>query len=161
MPSFDVVSKVETHEVDNAIDQTQKELANRYDFRGVEIVLERKENEIKLEAPDDMKLSALKDMLSQRLAKRGLSLKSFVFSDPADAARGYRKHNVEIIQGIKTDEAKRLTKIVKEEKLKKVQVAIQEDQLRVTAPKRDDLQTVMGILKEKAKHELQFVNFRD
>jgi len=161
MPSFDVVSKVDMQEVDNAINQAKRELENRYDFKGSKSAIEHENQAITLTAEDKMKLSALNDILRQKMSKRGVGLKSLVYSDPEDAQLGMLRQKIEVKQGINQEEAKKITKLIKEKKLKKVQAAIQGDQVRVTGPKRDDLQTVISLLKEEIPLELQFVNFKD
>jgi len=161
MPSFDVVSKVDMQEVDNAINQAKRELENRYDFKGSKSAIEHENQAITLTAEDKMKLGALNDILRQKMSKRGVGLKSLVYSDPEDAQLGMLRQKIEVKQGINQEEAKKITKLIKEKKLKKVQAAIQGDQVRVTGPKRDDLQTVISLLKEEIPLELQFVNFKD
>ncbi len=162
MPSFDVVSQVDMQEVDNAVNQAAKEIANRYDFRGSKSAIELNKAEgISLTADDEMKLQALTQVLNEKMIKRGISVKSLEFKDPEGASGGLQKQKVVIKQGISTEDAKKIVKLIKEEKLKKVQAQVQEDQVRVTGPKRDDLQNVIEILKEKVNLSLQFVNFKD
>lgn len=163
MPSFDVVSKVEMNEVRNAVDQTQREIAQRYDFKGSKSSIEliEKESSIILVGDDKMKLSALEDILKQKLAKRNVSLKSVEFKD-ATAAGGDTLRQVVIIKmGLKDEELKKINKSIKESKLK-ISSQIQGDQVRVTGKKRDDLQEAIAYLKKSMTDvDLQFVNFRD
>lgn len=161
MPSFDVVSEINMHEVTNAVQQATKEMETRYDLRGSgsEILLE--EESITLKAVDKMKLGALKDILLQKMSKRGVGLKSLVFSDPEASGGSTFRQSIKLLQGISSETAKIYSKLIKDQKMKKVQVQIQGDQLRVSAPKKDDLQAVISLLKEREEQELQFVNFRD
>ncbi len=161
MPSFDVVSEVDMQEVDNAVNQAKKEIQTRYDFRGSNSKLELEDNTLTLHAEDSMKLKAMIQILSEKMAKRGIGLKSLKFSDPEKAGGDTLRQKVEILQGIKTEDGKKIVKLIKDQKLKKVQAQIQQEQVRVTGPKRDDLQNVISLLKEKIDLELQFTNFRD
>ncbi len=161
MPSFDVVSEVDMQEVDNAVNQAKKEIQTRYDFRGSNSKLELEDNTLTLHAEDSMKLKAMTQILSEKMAKRGIGLKSLKFSDPEKAGGDTLRQKVEILQGIKTEDGKKIVKLIKDQKLKKVQAQIQQEQVRVTGPKRDDLQNVISLLKEKIDLELQFTNFRD
>jgi cyclic-di-GMP-binding protein len=161
MPSFDVVSRVDMQEVDNAVNQARKELNTRYDFKGSKSSIDIEENTITVLADDKMKLEALIQIIKQKMVKREIGLKSLEFKDPEEASGGMIRQKIEIKQGISTEEGKKMVKIIKDQNLKKVQTQIQDEQLRVTAPKRDDLQAVIALLKEKATLELQFVNFRD
>lgn len=161
MPSFDAVSRVDMQEVDNAINQARKEIANRYDFRNSksEITLE-KEN-ITLVADDRMKLQAMTDILNQKMTKRGVGVRSLDYKEPEEAGGSTVKQLVLIKQGISTEDGRTIVKLIKEQGFKKVQAQIQQDQVRVTGPKKDDLQTVIALLKREIKLELQFVNFKD
>ena len=161
MPSFDVVSNVNMQEVDNAVNQTIKEIQTRYDFKGSKCEVQWDKTSITLLADDKMKLSAMQEMLKQKIAKRGIGLRALDFADPEDASGGSLRQKISIKQGISQDDGKKIVKLIKEEGLKKVQAQIQGDQLRVSGPKRDDLQAVISILKQKVDLELQFVNFRD
>lgn len=162
MPSFDVVSEVDMQEVDNAVNQARKEISNRYDFRNSksEIVFD-KQPEINLVADDKMKLEALSECLKQKLSKRGVGLKSLDFQEPQPAGGSTIKQLIKIKQGISTDDGKKIVKAIKEKNFKKVQAQIQQEQVRVTAPKRDELQAVIQMLKEEIELELQFTNFKD
>lgn len=164
MPSFDVVSEVNLQEVDNAVNQTTKEIGTRYDFRGSKCSIEfdREKAMLQIFADDKMKLQAMTEILNQKMAKRGVSVRSLNFKDPETATGDALRQTVEIKQGISTDDARDLVKRVKQLNLKKVQAQIQGEQVRVTGPKRDDLQEVIGFLKKEITNlDLQFTNFRD
>lgn len=161
MPSFDVVSEIDTQEIDNAVNQAMKEIGQRYDFRGSKCTLKFDEKDIKLEADDDYKATAVLDILRTKCAKRGIDLKSLDIGKFDQASGGSVRCTIGLKQGIPTDEAKKINKAIKERKLK-VQSQIQGDQLRVTGKKRDDLQDVIAFLKEESFDlPLQFTNFRD
>jgi len=158
--SFDITSRIDLAEVDNAINQTLKEVATRYDFKGVPCQLERQERTITLVAPDKMKVRSLDEIFRQRLAKRGVPLKGLSFAEPEPAAAGALKQEVSIQDGIPNEKARAIAKSIKDLKLK-VQVSIQGDQLRVKGAKRDDLQAVIQSLKEKDFGiDVQFTNYR-
>ncbi|MCK4738781.1 MAG: YajQ family cyclic di-GMP-binding protein [Deltaproteobacteria bacterium] len=162
MPSFDIVSKVDTQEVDNAVNQAKKEMSQRYDFKGTKSEIEWDgEEAITLIGDDDYKLKAVTDMLQDKLVKRKISLKALDYGKIEDAAGDTKKQKITIVQGIAADKAKAIVKHIKDKKLK-VQAQIQGDQLRVTGKKIDDLQTVIAALKEKSFDlDLQFENMRD
>jgi len=160
--SFDIVSEVDMQEVDNAVNQSKKELGQRYDFRGSKssIDLDREKKTITLIADDDFKLRAVKDVLSTKLAKRGVSLKSLTFKDPEKAFEGTLRQIVEIAAGINQEKAKELVKIIKDLNLK-VQTQIEGEKLRVNSPKKDDLQAVIAHLRSiDFSLALSFNNFR-
>lgn len=162
MPSFDVVSKVVVQEVDNAVNQAVKEIQQRFDFRGTksEIKWEKKE-EITVIGDDDNKLKSVLDVLQTKLIKRGVSLKSLEYGKIEDGSGGLKRQVIKIRQGIPTEKAKEITKVIKELKVK-VQAQIQDEQIRVTGKKLDDLQEVIQILKGKDFDvDLQYVNMRD
>jgi len=162
MPSFDVVSEVEMHEVDNALNQTIKEVTTRYDLKDSGSTLEKDDKAITIKAPDKMALASIGEILKQKLSKRGVGLKSLNFKDPEEASGSTFRQKVEILQGISAEKAKVIVKLVKDLKLKKVQAQVQGEQLRINGPKRDDLQEVIQMLKEKVDDlELQFINFRE
>lgn len=162
MPSFDVVSEVNVQEVRNAVDQVDREIGTRYDFKGSKASIEfQDESIIILVADDQMKLSAMQELLRQKLAKRGVSVRSVEFKDPQAAGGDTLRQEVLVKQGLKEEDLKRLNKQIKGLGLK-VSSQIQGDQLRVTGKKRDDLQAVIAGLREQVKDiELQFTNFRD
>ena len=162
MPSFDIVSKFEIQEVENAVNMVNRDIASRYDFRGSNalLTLNKKENSIKIEAASEMQLDAVRDMLEKRAISRSVSLKTFKFNDIEEAAGMTIRQKVELQQGISKDKAKIINKLIKDAKLK-VQSQIQGEQLRVTGKKIDDLQTVIAFLKEeKLDLPLQFVNMK-
>ncbi|MFN8389646.1 MAG: YajQ family cyclic di-GMP-binding protein [Bdellovibrionota bacterium] len=161
MPTFDVVSKVDMQEVDNAVNQARKEIGTRYDFRGTKCSIELENNGITLLADDKMKLQAMTEILNQKMVKRGVGVRSLDFKEPETASGDSLRQQIEIKQGISTDDARKIVKLVKELNLKKVSAQIQGDQVRVNGPKRDDLQAVIAMLKQSANLELQFVNFKD
>lgn len=161
MPSFDVVSKVDWSEVTNAIDQAQRELVQRFDFKGTGAAIERAESTIVVRANADDRVKAAYDVLKEKLIRRKVSLKHMEAKDPEKAPGGTARMNVLVKEGIDKDKARELVKLVKGSKLK-VQAAIVEDSLRISGKKRDDLQEAIALFKEKEKDvELQFVNFRD
>ncbi len=161
MPSFDVVSKVDLQEVDNAVNQAIKEIQQRYDFKGSksEIKWDKKE-EVTVIGDDDNKLKSVVDVLQTKMVKRGISLKSLDYGKVEVASGDLRRQAIKIVQGISTEKAKEITKIIKEMKVK-VQAQIQEEQIRVTGKKIDDLQEVIQTLKGKDLGiNLQYVNMR-
>jgi len=162
MPSFDIVSEVDIQEVRNAVDQVRREVATRYDFKGSKSSLEfSEETLIVIVADDKMKLAALQELLKQKLAKRGVSVKSVEFKDPQPAGSDTLRQEVLLKQGLKDEELKRINKHIKTVGVK-VASQIQGQQLRVTGKKRDDLQDIIASLrKDMTDLELQFTNFRD
>jgi len=162
LPSFDIVSEVDFHEVDNALSQVRKEIETRYDFRGGKNKVDYENGIITLVGDDDMKMDAMRDMLNQKMAKRGVSNKALDFQKVEEAASSQKKQVVKIKNGITTEEGKKLVKLIKDQKMKKIQASVQQEQVRVTGPKRDALQEVISFLKENVSElELQFTNFRD
>jgi len=162
MPSFDIVSKVDPQEVDNAVNQAIKEISQRYDFKGSssEIKLEKKE-EITIVGDSDNRLKTIIDLLQGKFVKRGISLKSLEYGKVEDASGGLKRQVIKIRQGIPTEKGKELVKVIKDSGLK-VQGQIMDDQVRVSGKKIDDLQTVIQTLKTKDLDiNLQFVNMRD
>jgi cyclic-di-GMP-binding protein len=161
MPSFDVVSSIAMHEVDNALMQAQKEVGTRYDFRGTGTEIERTPEGIVIRANDQGRVDAARVVLQERLVKRGVSLKSLDAQDIEPAAKGTFRQLIKLAEGIAIEKARDIVKHVKDTKLK-VQAAIQGDQLRITGKKKDDLQAAMQALRA---HDfgvaLQFTNFRD
>jgi uncharacterized protein YajQ (UPF0234 family) len=160
--SFDITSKVDLQEIDNAVNQARKELANRYDFKGAKFSIDynREEKKITLVAGDDFKLRGIHDSLGMRLSKRGISLKSIKYNEPEKAFEGNLRQVVDITDGIPKDKAKELAQIIKDLKLK-VQARIEEDKIRVVSAKKDDLQAVMAHLRSiDFPVFLQFCNYR-
>ena len=161
MPSFDVVSKTEMPEVDNAVANATREISQRYDFKGSASTITFEDDVIKLFADDDLKLRQLHEVLQGNLAKRGVDIGVLDYQTPEPAAGQSVRQSCVIKQGIDKELAKKLVKDIKGEKLK-VQVAIQGDELRVSGKKRDDLQGVIAFLKGLGLEQpLQYVNFRD
>ena len=161
MPSFDIVSEVNSMEIENAVNQAKKELATRFDFKGskAEIVLEK--NEIKLSAEDQFKLKALAEIVIPKLAKRNISLKSVEKGEPDVSPLGHARQVIKIKQGIETTVAKQITGFIRDGKFK-VTTQIQGEEIRVTSKSRDELQTVIGAVRAKEfPVAVQFVNFRD
>ena len=160
MPSFDIVSKVDLQEVDNAINQAVKEISQRYDFKGTtnEVTLDKEH--LSILAADDYKLQAIKDILIAKLVRRQVSPKCFNYGKEETASAGAVRVQATMVQGISKEKGKEIVKLIKETKLK-VQAQIMEDQVRVTSKKIDDLQEVMQMLKGKDLDiELQFENMR-
>jgi len=161
MPSFDIVSKVDVQEVDNAVNQAKAELKNRYDFKGSKCELNwDKKEEIIVTGDSDTRLKALVEMVQARLVKRGVSLKFLDFQPVEDMSGDMKKQVIKVTQGIPTDKAKAMVKMIKGLKLK-VQAQIQDDQIRVTGKKLDDLQAVIQDMKARDLDvALQFINMR-
>jgi hypothetical protein len=160
-PSFDVVSKVDRQEVDNALNQASKELTTRFDFRGTGAKVQwTGEGTMTIEAETEERCRAAIDVVQGKLVKRGISLKSFDVDEPAVSGKIYRTTG-RILQGIDQDKAKAIAKAIRDEKLKGVQAQIQGDQLRVSGKKKDDLQAVIALLKSRDFGvALQFTNYR-
>ncbi|KEI73140.1 YajQ family cyclic di-GMP-binding protein [Endozoicomonas elysicola] len=161
MPSFDIVSEVDMHELANSIDQANRELTTRFDFRGVDASYEKSgEAGITLAADADFQLAQMVEMLKTKMVKRGIDVKCLEVKDHYGSGKQV-KQEVVVRQGLDKDLAKKIVKMIKDAKLK-VQAAIQGDQVRVTGKKRDDLQTVIAFLKEADLNmPLQYNNFRD
>lgn len=163
MPSFDISSEVDLQEIDNAVNQTLKEILARYDFKGSKSTLEfdKTKKIIKYTAEDEYKMGAIYDMLQSKAHKRGVSLKALKKGDMTDAGGQMKRCEISLVMGIETEKAKEITKLMKESKLK-VQAQIQDQKVRVTGKKRDDLQEAIALLKTKDfEIPLQFGNFRD
>ena len=161
--SFDVTSTIDFQEVNNALNQARKEVGQRYDFKGskAEIELSEAEKTLKLIADDEMKMNALWEIVQTRLVRRGVAIKNFKAPDSEPAAGGTLRRVITIQQGIPIEAAREIVKFIKEKKLKKVQAAIQADQVRISSPSKDELQDAMRALRE---HDfgiaLQFGNYR-
>lgn len=163
MPSFDVVSRVDMQEMDNAVNQVRKEIGTRYDFRGskTHVELERKEGKIQVLTEDDMKVRAIKDMLIAKVVRRSIEADALVFGQPEKAGGDMLRQTVTITNGIDIATARKVVKVVKDTKLK-VQAAIQGEEVRVSGKNRDDLQDAIRALKEADLGlPLQFVNYRE
>ena len=161
MPSFDIVSRTELPEVDNAVNSAMREIGTRYDFKGSSCSIERKEDSLLIVADDDMKLRQVQELLRGHRAKRKVDGGAFDFQEAEKAGGNTIRQAVIIKQGVERELAQKLVKAVKQAKMK-VQVAIQGDELRVTGKKRDDLQQAIALVKDlKIEQPLQYVNFRD
>ena len=161
--TFDITSKVDLQEGDNAVNQTRKEVAQRYDFKGAtaEVEFDAKEGVFKLLADDDYKLTALIDVVQSKLIKRGVPIRNLDYGVVEQAFGGKSRQQVTLLQGIPTEKAKDIVKKIKGAGFKKVQAQIQEDEVRVQSPSIDELQAVIAMLKqEDFGIELQFGNFR-
>ncbi len=161
MPSFDIVSEVDLHEVANALDQANREVGNRFDFKGVDASFELADkNIIQVKAEADFQIRQMLDILRGKIAKRGIDIRSLEEGDVEISGKS-ASMALTVRQGIESDLAREMVKLVKTSKLK-VQASIQGDQVRVAGKKRDDLQSVIAIVKEaKPELPLQYVNFRD
>jgi cyclic-di-GMP-binding protein len=160
-PSFDVVSKVDRQEVDNAFHQTEKELGTRFDFRGTGTTIAKSGEEgVSLTSETEERVVAALDVFKEKLVKRNISLKALDAGEPRQSGKTY-KIDCKVVEGIETDKAKVISKKIRDEGPKGVQAQIQGDQLRVTGKKRDDLQAVIALLKqEDFGVALQFTNYR-
>jgi len=161
--SFDVTSNVDLQEVDNALNQARKEVAQRYDFKGAKASIEfdQKESKLVLVADDDFKLDALWEIVQTRLVRRNVPTKNLTRGTVIPAANSTVRQEISLQQGIPVEKAKDIVKFLKDAKLKKVQASIQGDQLRVTSPSKDDLQEAMRQLREQDFGvALQFGNYR-
>ncbi len=161
--SFDVTTGVDLQEVDNAINQAMKEINQRYDFKNlkVEITLDRKENKIQIDAPDEFKLKDVWDILVSKMIRRSVPTKNLHRGKVEIGSHDRARQTVDLIQGLDADTTRKVAKMIKEEGLKKVQVTIQADQVRVSGPSRDDLQKVIQLLHAADLGvELKFGNYR-
>jgi uncharacterized protein YajQ (UPF0234 family) len=161
--SFDITSGCDLQEVDNAVNQAMKEIRQRYDFKGVkaDIKFRRDEGKIILEGPDDFKVKAVYEVLRMKLTKRKVPLRNLKEGNIQPAAGSTVTQEIDLQQGISTEAARKIVKFIKDRKLKKVQAAIQAEQVRVSSPSRDALQEVMGLLNEEDFGvELNFENYR-
>lgn len=162
-PSFDITSTIDFQEVDNALNQARKEVGQRYDFKGAtaEIELSVADKKLTLVTDDEMKMNALWEIIQIRMVRRNVPVKNFKTTPSEAAAGGSVKRVIEVQSGIPTEAAREIVKYLKDQKLKKVQAAIQADQVRVSAPSKDELQAAMAALRE---HDfgvsLQFGNYR-
>ncbi len=160
MPSFDVVSEVDLQEVRNAVDQANREVGTRFDFKGSEAHFEQKDEQVTLEAENEFQLQQMMDIFEKKLVKRGVDIGALDIQEPRTSNNRARRQ-VTIRQGIDTDTCRKIVKDIKIAKLK-VQARVQGEQVRVTGKKRDDLQTVITLLRDKDHGlPLQYINFRD
>ena len=161
MPSFDIVSRTNLPEVDTALQGASREISTRYDFKGSQCSVERTESVITIRADDEFKLKQVQELMKGHMGKRKVNIAAFDFAKPEDASGNSLRQVVTIKQGIDRELAQQIVKAVKGAKLK-VQTAIQGDELRVSGKKRDNLQTVIQLVKDlKIKQPLQYVNMRD
>jgi uncharacterized protein YajQ (UPF0234 family) len=159
-PSFDIVSKVDHQEVDNALNQAAKEAATRYDFKGTGAEIAWSGDDIIIKAGAEERCAALLDVFKEKLVKRSVSLKTLEAGEPQQSGKEYRL-TAKVSEGISMDNAKKVSKIIREEGPKGVQAQIQGDQLRVSGKKKDDLQAVMALLKgQDLDFAIQFTNYR-
>jgi cyclic-di-GMP-binding protein len=164
MPSFDVTSTIDLQEVDNAVNQARKEVGQRYDFKGSKAAIEfdRPGGTLTLVADDEFKLTSLWEVVETRLVRRKVPLKNLKRGELEHGANDTVRRLITLQQGIPTDAGREIVKFLKDRKLRKVQAAIQGDQLRISSPSRDELQGVMGLLREHDFGvELQFGNYRE
>jgi hypothetical protein len=160
MPSFDIVSEIDTVELRNAVDNANRELSTRFDFRNVNASFELVEENVKVSAEGDFQLKQMRDILRSHLAKRNVDANSMDAQEPDITGRNWHQ-NIKFRQGIDTPTAKKLVKLIKDAKLK-VQASIQGDKVRVTGKKRDDLQATIAAIREaELGQPFQFNNFRD
>ncbi|MEO8295502.1 MAG: YajQ family cyclic di-GMP-binding protein [Gemmatimonadota bacterium] len=162
-PSFDVSTGADLQEVDNAVNQSLKEIAQRYDFKGTHCTIEfdRDAASIKLAADDSFRMDALVDVLKTKMIKRGVPVKNLKFADPEEASAGSVRQAIELKQGIDQETAKKIVKSIRDKGFKKVQAAIQAEEIRVSSPSRDELQEVMAFLRgQDFGLELKFGNYR-
>lgn len=160
--SFDIVSEVDSQEVDNAINQAMKEILQRYDFKGSksEITFNKKENAVNVASDDEYKLKAVIDILQNKMIKRGISIKALKYGSIEPASHGSVRQEIKLQQGIEKEDAKKIVKMIKDTKMK-VQAAIQDEQVRVSGKDKDDLQAVMKLLRDsELDFAFQFTNYR-
>ena len=158
--SFDIVCKIDPQEVTNAVDQARREIDTRYDLKGTKSAVNVEKTTLTLTAPDDMKLKAVVDILQSKLHRRGVPLKALTYGKVETAAGGMLRQAIELQQGIPIEKAREIVRIVKDTKLR-LQASIQEDKVRVSGKNRDDLQTVIALLRDmELGIALQFDNYR-
>ncbi|AUR52243.1 MAG: YajQ family cyclic di-GMP-binding protein [Neisseriales bacterium] len=161
MPSFDVVSEVNKVELTNSIDQSNKEITNRFDFKGSDARIELKDLEVTIYADNDFQLTQVKDILIGKLTKRGVDVRSLAEGKQEKVSGNKLKEIIKVKNGIEQEQAKKITKLIKDSKIK-VQGSIQGEAVRVSGAKRDDLQATIQLLqKDVTDLPLQFINFRD
>jgi len=164
MPSFDVTSKIDLQEVDNAVNQARKEVAQRYDFKGSKAAIEfsRSENTLTLVADDEFKMRALWELLEGRLVRRKVPVKNLKPGEIQRAANDTVRREIALQIGIPSDASRAIVKFLKDRKLRKVQASIQGDEVRISSPSRDELQDVIQVLREQDFGvALQFGNYRE
>jgi uncharacterized protein YajQ (UPF0234 family) len=162
MPTFDVVSEVDRQEVRNAVDQAQREIANRFDFKGTDSSLELTDLELHLRSSTEDRLRALVQVIEEKLVRRKVSLKALDYGKVEEASRGAARQTITLNAGVSSDNARAINRLIKDKAPKGVSSQTQGDQVRVTGKKRDDLQTVIALLRDADLGiPLQFENFRD
>ena len=160
MPSFDVVSEVDQHELRNSLDQANREIGTRYDFKGSNASIEQSANSLTLEAESEFQIKQMQPILKEKMSKRGIDVQCLEFADIVEMNKRARQQ-VTVREGLDKELARKMVKLIKDSKIK-VQAAVQGEQLRVSGKKRDDLQQVMKVLREaNLGIPLQFNNFRD
>ena len=160
MPSFDTVSEVDHHELSNAVDQANREIGTRYDFKGSDAKIEQADNQLTLVAESDFQIKQMTPILKEKMSKRGIDVSCLEFSDVVEMNKRARQQ-VLVREGVDKDLARKMVKLIKDSKIK-AQAAIQGDQVRVSGKKRDDLQQIMQLLRDADLGiPLQFNNFRD
>lgn len=160
MPSFDIVSEVDKHELSNAVDQANREVGNRFDFKGSNSKIVQNDMDLRVESDSKFRVDQVRGILYEKLTKRGIDIGCLEQGDTEEALKS-AKQTISVRQGVDKEQAKKIVKLIKDSKLK-VQAAIQGEQVRVTGKKRDDLQSVMALLRENDTGlPLQFSNFRD
>ncbi len=160
MPSFDIVSEIDQHEVSNAVDQASREVSQRYDFKGTNAKFELKDAVITMSAPADFQLKQMLEILKLKLAKRGVDVACMKIDEPVTTGQTARQL-ITLRQGVDTELGKKIQRLVKDSKLK-VQAALQDKQVRVTGKSRDDLQAAIALVrKSEFDQPLQYINFRD
>ena len=158
--TFDIVSRVELQEIDNALNQVMKEIRSRFDFKGSKSSVEYSEGVLMIHADNDFKLKSVVEILEAKMVKRGINLKSLRYGKIEKATGDSVRQKVDVVQGVDKDLAREIVKLVKDAKLK-VQATFQDDQVRVSGKNRDDLQKIINLIKEKDwEIPLQFVNMR-
>lgn len=161
MPSFDIVCEANAVEVRNAIDQANKEISTRFDFKGSDARIEQKEKELTAYADDDFKLGQVRDVMLGKFAKRGVDVRFLDYGDVQKVGGDKVKQVITVRQGVPGDQAKKIVRLIKDSKLK-VQASIQGEEVRVTGAKRDDLQSAIALIKKDITElPLEFKNFRD
>lgn len=161
MPSFDIVSEFDKHEVRNAVDQANKEISTRFDFKGTDSSFELNDDKLSMISGSTFQLQQMFSIVCSKLSRRGIDIACMDVADPKPSGKGGMRQEITLKQGVDSALAKKIVKLIKDKKLK-VQAAIQGDQVRVTGKKRDDLQEVIQMIKnEKIDMPLQFINFRD
>lgn len=160
MPSFDIVSEVDMHELSNAVDQTNREIDTRYDFKGTAAKVEQQEEQLDVQGDSEFQINQIMDILNQRVSKRGIDI-ACLQPGKIEESMSKARLAVTIRQGIDQEQARKLTRLIKDSKIK-VQTAVQGDKLRISGKKRDDLQQVIALIKQSnIDLPLQFNNFRD